>query len=375
MVQQRQPPASARVVRGVIDKSARLPSRSIALAQCARAWLTYAVGLSGFLFVPSLGLRLAFLPVMGFAMARLFGIGHEALHRNFTGNPRLDWGIGYLAMLPTLHPMGPVTRGHVRLHHGFTNVKGRDPQWCPLSKAEFDRLSRIGRALERAYRSVFGFGLYWSVEIVLRGLLLLRSRGAVDPDPTASRFHRDRAVTASFVVFSIAGWGLWGYRAGPGATIAILGGFVVPLAIAHWLIGMTTYFQHTSPRIAWYRHPDDCTFFDNQVTGTNRLMARGWLRSIITGARPHSAHHVDMRVPAIHLRAAQQAIDAAFPGAVPTFTLSLESILDTTRRCKLYDYDKHQWTTFAGEPSSPGDREPSSVSRGRRSASATHDCR
>ncbi len=152
---------------------------------------------------------------------------------------------------------------------------------------------------------------------------------------------------------NLVGWPLLAPSLGRPPIEALALGFVLPLAIAHWLIGMTTYFQHTGESIAWHREPGERTFFAAQVEGTHRLAAHGWLRSVITGARPHSAHHVDMQVPAIHLRAAQASIDAAFPGAVPTFAMGLRSILDTTTRCKLYDYDRHRWTDFSGQPS-PG---------------------
>jgi omega-6 fatty acid desaturase (delta-12 desaturase) len=62
----------------------------------------------------------------------------------------------------------------------------------------------------------------------------------------------------------------------------------------------------------------------------------------------HGAHHVDPRVPFRHLPAAQRRLAGAFTDDVIVERWSLASFIAVTRTCKLYDYDAHEWSTFAG---------------------------
>src|ERR1044072_8372033 len=98
------------------------------------------------------------------AIARLFVIGHDACHGS---HPRYDWLsklVGRIAFLPSLTPFSLWDVGHNVAHHGFTNLKGRDQVWVPMSAEEWQNASKFRRVMERIYRSGFGHGLYYLIE-------------------------------------------------------------------------------------------------------------------------------------------------------------------------------------------------------------------
>ena len=67
------------------------------------------------------------------AIARLFVIGHDACHGSYTKYDWLNKIVGRIAFLPSLTPFSLWDVGHNVAHHGFTNLKGRDQVWVPMS--------------------------------------------------------------------------------------------------------------------------------------------------------------------------------------------------------------------------------------------------
>lgn len=294
---------------------------------------------------------------LGIMAAKLFEIGHEAMHLSFTASKRVDRLIALVTLFPTLQPLAPAIYAHVSRHHRYTNVRGYDSQWTPLAKAEYDALGPPRKALERVYRSGFGFGLYWLVAVI--GKQLFAPRGMVlsetirPPETTRRAFVRDRALVLGYGVANVVGWTLAAPALGLPGWLAVACGFVIPMVIAHWLIGAITYFQHTAEAIRWHASPESWSFFDAQVAGTEELVAPNpILGLLVSKLRPHTAHHVDITIPAYKLREAQDAIDARFPGVAPKQTLTWRVFRQTLARCKLYDYEGQRWLDFTGRPTS-----------------------
>jgi omega-6 fatty acid desaturase (delta-12 desaturase) len=77
------------------------------------------------------------------AIARLFVIGHDACHGSYTPKPWLNKLIGRIAFLPSLTPFSLWDVGHNVAHHGFTNLKGRDQVWVPMSAEEWQSASKL----------------------------------------------------------------------------------------------------------------------------------------------------------------------------------------------------------------------------------------
>jgi omega-6 fatty acid desaturase (delta-12 desaturase) len=80
----------------------------------------------------------------------------------------------------------------------------------------------------------------------------------------------------------------------------------------------------------------------------NVVMPR-WYGLLSHEIMEHTAHHVHPLVPSYRLRAAQLQLRATLTHiVVEPFTL--QYLRNVLRRCKLYDYERAQWTDFMGEP-------------------------
>lgn len=135
--------------------------------------------------------------------------------------------------------------------HNFTNLRGHDFVWTPLSPDEFSRLSKVRQFMECIYRhpTGAGIGLYYAIELWRRRLAWPTR---IVPRRVAPSAYADVATT-------VTTWLLVG-----GATallfdldvLRFLGGMAlfagVSLIIITWAIGFVVYFNHTHPRLKWY---------------------------------------------------------------------------------------------------------------------------
>ena len=320
-----------KAIRASIPAAFREPSLAYAVVATGIALAVHGAGIA--LFVLGSGwLRVAAVVPSAAGLATLFVFGHEAQHLHFSGRKRLDAFLSYVALLPTWHAVRVVTYAHVKLHHRYTNVRGLDPQWEPFGKREYDALPRYRRALERLYRSWWGFGLYWTLQVVIR--LGLDPRGPLSNRLKPRDYALDRAIAVGFAAANVALWiALAPYLELP--WLATLGFYIGSVLLAHWVIGFATYFQHTGPGVHWYATPAEWSFYGAQITGTQDFFLGIY----------HHAHHVDMTIPACHLGDAQRALTDAFPRAKFVAVREMPSIV---RRCKLYDCERRAWTDFAG---------------------------
>src|SRR4029450_3024081 len=103
--------------------------------------------------------------------------------------------------------------------------------------------------------------------------------------------------------------------------------------------------------IPWFKYPVDRngigrTELISVDLTTPRLMA--WFFHDIFA---HPVHHLYPKIPCYRLRAAQDRLNKLLGPAAVVRTFGIKWWLDTTRRCMLYDWDKHQWLDFDGVPS------------------------
>lgn len=297
--------------------------------------------------------RLAGGAVMGWVIARLFVIGHDACHQSYVSDRGWNRRIAWIAFLPSLTTYSLWEAGHNLGHHVYTNLRGRDYVWTPLSKADYDALPGWRRALERFYRCGVGYGAYYLVELWWKKLFFPSAREMAS---RRSVYTRDSVIVTVFactwaaVVVSTA---LYTQQ----SPLALLGAAMVwPLLVWSALMGCVIYFHHTHPQLRWYA--DDAHWEADRdgvsttvnITFPHRI---GWLLNNIMA---HTAHHLDVRIPLYHLTPANRALVAA--GApVLEQPFSWASLADTVRRCKLYDYDAQRWTDFDGRYTSPPQRE------------------
>ncbi len=289
-----------------------------------------------------------------FCMCWLQFLGHDAGHGSLTASPALNEWLGRLAFLPGLIPYSGWIVSHNKLHHAFTNIKGLDPMWAPLSKAEYDRLPAWRRWLERCYRTVPGTALCAMIEWWWKSMILLDGSGAQrKPRPlvvwmdrlfVVASFLTQLAVLLACRLLAMA----FGFPLTPW-PVAILACVVFPFVVMMWWAGFIGFLHHTHPRVRWYADRSQWSFFRGQVEATVHVEVPWWVDKLMGHSLDHTAHHVDPGVPLTALPECQTILEQAFEEVVryPLTWKNGQRILAT---CQLYDYETHRWLDFDGNP-------------------------
>jgi omega-6 fatty acid desaturase (delta-12 desaturase) len=284
--------------------------------------------------------------VVGLQIARLFVLGHDACHQSlFTHRDANRW-IGRLLFLPSLTPYSTWEVGHNLGHHAYTNLRGKDYVWMPLSKEEFDALPAWRRSLERFYRSGLGFGAYYLIELWWHKLFFVSRRHVATH---RSAFVGDSVLVSGFAVAWIAALVGAAHATHQNSWLLLLLGFVAPMCVWGWLMGSVIYLHHTHPRLTWYRDIDEWETARDAACGTVHVQIRFKLGRLLNNIMEHPAHHLDARIPLFRLEAANRMLRVPRQIVEP---LSLHSVGECVRRCKLYDYERRCWTDFDGRPTS-----------------------
>lgn len=322
----------------------------LVLVDCA----VFGALVSGTVLAPQPVLKLLLGLAAGFWIGRLFILGHDACHQSFTPYRRLNRWLGRLVFLPSLTPYSLWDAGHNVVHHGYTNLKGADFVWAPLTLAEFQALPRSRRVLERIYRSGWAPWLYYLIEMWWRRMYFPSRRYLTARRPV---FFRDGVLVSAAAAAWIGALLAAADATGQSAALTVLAGFVVPFLFWNGMIGFVVYLHHTHPAVAWYQDKAEWSRSQPFVTSTVHVTFRPRWLGLDAGAllhhiMEHTAHHVDMGIPLYRLKQAQQILEARLPGAIVRQPFSWRGYFDTARRCKLYDFRQHRWTDFAGAPTS-----------------------
>lgn len=304
------------------------------------------------LWTGSLLVRVAMALPLTLASGQLFTLAHDAGHNSFSTSGNVNAVVGRLALLPSVQVFG-LWRAHHNLHHRYTNLRGRDFVWAPLTVAEYRALPRWRRGLHRIYRhpSGLGLGLYYAIELWIPRMLWPWGQVGCG---LRGWFKAD-AVLLYGLVFGMA-LSAWGFvdwvdpdRAGSGwfwaSSVGLL--FVAPLVGTQWLIGFVIYFNHTYPDIVWYDDPDEWARHPVQMEASAGQRASGW-RQLLLPRRimHHTAHHLDPGVPVRRLKGAQRYLVERFGDRIVSYPWSIREFRDVLARCKLYDYDAKRWMTY-----------------------------
>lgn len=286
----------------------------------------------------------------GFVIGRLFVIGHDGCHQSLTPSRKLNRWLARIAFLPSLTAYSLWDVGHNVVHHGFTNLKGVDFVWAPLTQQEFTALSPLGRLMQRIYRSGWGPGLYYMVEIWWKKMMFPR-KGSLGNTRRAV-FTWDCILVSTFAVLWIAGL-VWAALATQQSVAMLLGlGFALPLFFWFNMMGFVIYGHHTHVKVSW--HDDRAAWQRAQpfVSTTVHLTFPLQIGAVLHHIMEHTAHHVSMAIPLYQLKQAQGWLDETLPACVIVQRFSWRWYFDTARRCKLYDFAQRCWTDFQGRPTS-----------------------
>lgn len=306
-----------------------------------------AAALAGVILVNSLLLKTLCAIAAGLIIGRLFIIAHDACHQSLTPSRRLNRWIGRIAFLPSLTPYSLWEVGHNVVHHGYTNLKGFDFVWAPMTQSEFNALSRPRQWMERLYRSGWAPGLYYGIEIWWRRLFFPNRASMPTRRPV---FMRDCLLVAAFGALAI-GLVCWAAFA-TNQSVPMLLALALALPFFVWcsLVGFVLYAHHTHVRVGWYDDRTEWSQAQPFVSTTVHLTFPWRFGALLHHIMEHTAHHVDMSIPLYRLDTAQRTLEQMLPERIVTQPFSLRWYLDTARRCKLYDLRTHQWTDFHGIP-------------------------
>ncbi len=340
-------PTSREVHGGIAGKS-RVKFLGAGMASFGGALAAWTLTLAVLALVPwwakiPLGL------INGISIGILFIVGHDACHGILFPFRWMNRLSGRICMLPPLHPYTAWTHNHNGLHHGFTNIKEKDPGFPPLSLEEYQGLSMFGRWLYRVNRTWYGLGLLYFTQMWLKWEILpTRARA---PKKWLS-YQLDRLLVVVFAaawIGGLAGVSLW---ADENPLWNILFGFFLPQFMWNWLIGFIILQQHTHPRVAWYSERDlpNPSYYHSQVQATPHLFFPGPFRFLMRNVMEHTVHHADPTIPLYHLPDAQRELSKVYKKDMVRVIWTKEGFLKMLKICKLYDYSAHRWTDYDGTP-------------------------
>ena len=314
---------------------------------CALDIGLFALLLVAVVMVPNIFVKAMLSLALGLQIARLFVLGHDACHLSLFAHRGLNRWFGRVVFLPSLTPFSLWEVGHNLGHHVYTNLRGQDYVWTPLTKAEFDALPRWRQLAERFYRSGFGFGAYYLMELWWRKLFFA---SAAEIPTRRSQFTIDSSLSLGFGILWIAGLvaaALWTKQS---AVVLVLAGFLVPFLVWKWIMGAVIFFHHTHPQLAWYDDIDEWESARDKGCSTIHLLFSAKLGRLLNNIMEHPAHHIDVRIPLYNLEAANRALNE--PSQI-TQRFSMRLVRECVGQCKLYDYQARHWTDFAGRQTGP----------------------
>ena len=327
-----------------------------ALALLAFDGLLLAGLMSGVLLFEPLWLKVLCGLGAGFVTGRLFVIGHDGCHQSLTPHRGLNRWLARIAFLPSLTAYSLWDVGHNVVHHGFTNLKGVDFVWAPLTQREFNMLTPTGRLLQRIYRSGWGPGLYYMVEIWWKKMMFPRQSSM--GNTYRAVFAWDCLLVSVFAVLWVAALVVAALATDQSVALLLGLGFALPLFFWFNMMGFVIYGHHTHVKVSW--HDDRAAWQRAQpfVSTTVHLTFPLQIGAVLHHIMEHTAHHVDMSIPLYKLKEAQKVLEDLLPGRIVIQRFSWRWYFDTAHACKLYDFTRHCWTDFSGRATSPPRLQP-----------------
>ncbi|MDO8838325.1 MAG: fatty acid desaturase [Parvibaculum sp.] len=315
-------------------------------------YFLYFATLAGAVAPLPLAVNIVFAVANGALIGLLFLIGHDSGHSAFVPGRTMNRWITRLVFIPCLHSRSLWDVVHNRIHHRYTNLKGFDYVWAPMSKGEFDAAPLLRRGLERVYRGVFGPLIYYWIAFWIPKLVLPTS-------PESRNEWRRHLPDTLFVVFvgggMVAAIGVLGSWLSPDRALwlTMLLGWLLPFAVWNYLMALSIFLQHNHPAVPWFDDPKEWTFYGGNIRGTAHVDLPFDFLPLFKWVMLHHAHHALPSIPGYKLTDAQAKLIEAYGDDVVRYRLSLGEYLKIVRACKLFDYDRKQWIDFDGRPTAP----------------------
>lgn len=280
----------------------------------------------------------------GLLIGRIFIIGHDACHQSLTPHRGLNRWLGRIAFACSLTPYSLWEVGHNVVHHGFTNLKGVDFVWEPLTAQEYAALSPMRQRMYRIYRSGWGVGLYYLIEVWWRRMFF--------PNAANRPTWRPAYLWDNLLVLAVGlGWlagaawvALW---TGQSVAWVLFVAAVLPFAVWCSLIGFVVYVHHTHQEVQWHQDRSAWSRAQPFVSTTVHLSFPMGVGAALHHIMEHTAHHVDMSIPLYRLAKAQAMLETMLPERIVIQPFSWRWFWQTVQQCKLYDFERAAWTQYA----------------------------
>lgn len=321
-----------------------------ALALLALDYGLFVLGIAGTLWCDAVWLKLLCGMAAGFVIGRLFIIGHDGCHQSLTPHRGLNKVIGRIAFLPSLTPYSLWDTGHNVVHHGYTNLKGVDFVWTPVTAAEFAAMGTARRWLERVYRSGWAPGLYYMIEIWWKREFF---PNAAHMPTRRAIFVKDSALVSAFALAWMGAVAAAAAASGQSVGMHLLLGVAVPFFFWNSMIGFVVYVHHTHVRVSWHDNKAAWMRAAPFVSTTVHLTFRFQIGALMHHIMEHTAHHVDMSIPLYRLKQAQAKLEQMLPERIIVQAFSWKWYFETARACKMYDFTRECWVNFQGQQTSP----------------------
>jgi omega-6 fatty acid desaturase (delta-12 desaturase) len=278
----------------------------------------------------------------GLFITRLWVIGHDACHQSLFSTKRLNMFFGRLCFLPSLTPYTLWEVGHNVAHHGYNNLRTGDYIWAPMSPAEYLALPRWRQKLEQLYRSGFGVGAYYLIELWWKRLYV---PSMPHSRPRRKGFTLDFCLVTVFAVLWISGAAYVGQASGVGSLAAVFSAVVLPFLTWNFWVGLVIHVHHIHEDIPWYDNKADWLEAQAVFTGTAHI---DWpaLNFLLHNILVHPAHHIDAKLNLFDLPAAQAELERQFPDVFRRRQLSWSEYFASVRACKVFDYEAGRWQPF-----------------------------
>ncbi|MBX3504236.1 MAG: fatty acid desaturase [Parvibaculum sp.] len=296
-----------------------------------------------------IALNVAFGVANGALIGLLFLIGHDSGHSAFVPGRTMNRWITRLVFLPCLHNRSQWEVVHNRTHHRYTNLRGFDYVWTPMSKEEYDSASRPKRMLERVYRGPLGPLIYYWIEFWIPKLVLpftKQMRAEWKSHLPDSLFV---ILFGGGLVASIGVLGSWLAPDRPLWLIMLIGWFI-PFAVWNYLMALSIFLQHNHPEVPWFEDRKEWNFYAGNIRGTAHVDLPFHFLPLFKWVMLHHAHHALPSIPGYKLTEAQAKLIEAYGDEVVRYPFTLANYRKVYRACKLFDYQRKQWTDFDGNP-------------------------
>jgi len=242
--------------------------------------------------------------VIGLSYAGLTFLAHETLHGAIVRGPRLRYLVGWLGFSPFVVSPRLWVSWHNRVHHGNTQLEGKDPDAYPtLHEYRKSRMIRLAtwiapglRRLRGASTPLIGFSVQ-SIHMLLEA----RVRGFLSA--------KQQAYAVAETLLGVASWTALGVTMG---GVIFVFAFVLPLLVANAIVMSFILTNHSLSPLTETNDP-----LRNSLSVTTPRIVE-WLT---LGFGYHVEHHLFPAMSARHAPNVCALLRAHYPGRYQSMPL------------------------------------------------------